>query len=71
MADQYLNDPVRVNVGSLDLQACHSVTQLIEFIESENKQDRVCLSANNIKILVYINIEFSFLSSTFIFLTAQ
>ena len=41
MADKYLKDPVRVNVGSLDLQACHSVTQLIEFINVEDKQDRV------------------------------
>lgn len=46
MANQYLKDPVRVNVGSLDLQACHSVTQLIEFIETENKQARVYLTFN-------------------------
>jgi len=44
MADQYLKNPLRVNVGSLDLQACHSVTQLIEFIQSENKQARVTSS---------------------------
>ena len=41
IADQYLKDPVRVNVGSMDLQACHSVTQLVEFINPEDKQDRV------------------------------
>ena len=45
MANQYLKDPVRVNVGSLDLQACHSVTQLIEFIETEDKQARVCATS--------------------------
>lgn len=41
MADKYLRNPIRVNVGSLDLQACHSVTQLIEFINTEDKQERV------------------------------
>ncbi|XP_002163544.2 probable ATP-dependent RNA helicase DDX43 isoform X1 [Hydra vulgaris] len=41
MADKYLRDPIRINVGSLDLQACHSVSQLVEFIEQHEKQDRV------------------------------
>ena len=41
MADKYLCDPVRVNVGSMDLAACHSVTQLVEFIEFQDKQARV------------------------------
>ena len=58
MANQYLKDPVRVNVGSLDLQACHSVTQLIEFIETEDKQARVCATFVIISLLsLFPNLE--------------
>lgn len=30
MADQYLTNPIKCNVGSLDLTAVHSVRQIIE-----------------------------------------
>lgn len=40
IADQYLKNPIRVNVGSMDLQAVHSVTQMVEFINAEDKQSR-------------------------------
>ncbi|XP_060077446.1 probable ATP-dependent RNA helicase DDX53 [Ylistrum balloti] len=41
MADAYLTDPFQVFVGSLDLAAVHSVTQLVEIIDDEEKKDRV------------------------------
>ncbi|KXJ28996.1 probable ATP-dependent RNA helicase DDX43 [Exaiptasia diaphana] len=40
MADQYMTDPVRVFVGSLDLNACENVTQLVEEVEQEDKKAR-------------------------------
>lgn len=40
MADQYMNDPVRVFVGSLDLNACHNVTQLVEVLDPAEKKER-------------------------------
>ena len=48
IADRYLKNPVRVNVGSLDLQACHSVTQLVEFINMEDKQERVSIKERSV-----------------------
>ncbi|XP_069127188.1 probable ATP-dependent RNA helicase DDX53 [Argopecten irradians] len=41
MADAYLKDPFQVFVGSLDLAAVHSVTQLVEIVDDEEKKDRV------------------------------
>lgn len=40
MADQYMKDPVRVFVGSLDLNACHNVTQLVEVVDPADKKAR-------------------------------
>eukprot|EP00795_Rhopilema_esculentum_P007439 gene7439-13201_t len=57
MADQYLNNPIKVNVGSLDLQACHSVTQLIERVESADKKERIIQFINDMdpedKLLIF------------------
>jgi superfamily II DNA/RNA helicase len=41
LAQSYMVNPIQVFVGSLDLAAVHSVTQRIEFIEDENKLERV------------------------------
>ncbi|PIK35535.1 putative ATP-dependent RNA helicase DDX43 [Apostichopus japonicus] len=46
LSQKYMKDPIFVNVGSLDLSACHSVTQLVDFVEEEEKKDRfhpICL----------------------------
>lgn len=37
LAESYMNDPIQVNVGSLDLAAVHTVTQKIIFIEEDEK----------------------------------
>ncbi|KAF1744886.1 hypothetical protein MXB_4999, partial [Myxobolus squamalis] len=36
----YMNDPIQINVGSLNLTACQNVKQKIEFIEQDDKLDR-------------------------------
>ncbi|KAK2574488.1 putative ATP-dependent RNA helicase DDX43 [Acropora cervicornis] len=40
MADQYMKNPVRVFVGSLDLNACHNVTQYVEVLDPADKKQR-------------------------------
>ncbi|XP_053689269.1 probable ATP-dependent RNA helicase DDX43 [Sabethes cyaneus] len=41
LAQSYMNNPVQVYVGTLDLAATHSVTQHIEMIDEEDKYMRV------------------------------
>ncbi|XP_071965095.1 probable ATP-dependent RNA helicase DDX43 [Antedon mediterranea] len=41
LANNYMKDPMQVYVGSLDLAACHSVTQLIEVLDEEDKRSRL------------------------------
>lgn len=41
LAKRYMTDPMQVYVGSLDLAACHSVTQRIEIVDEEYKRDRL------------------------------
>ncbi|XP_071807654.1 probable ATP-dependent RNA helicase DDX43 [Asterias amurensis] len=58
LARKYMKDPFHVNVGSLDLSACHSVTQLIEVIDEEYKKERLiefieCLREDE-KLLVFV-----------------
>lgn len=36
-----MTDPLQVFVGSLDLAACHSVTQRVEFVDEEFKSTRL------------------------------
>ncbi|XP_070555807.1 probable ATP-dependent RNA helicase DDX43 [Ptychodera flava] len=40
LAKSYLKDPIQVHVGSLDLAACHSVTQIVEVIDEDYKRTR-------------------------------
>ncbi|PFX20883.1 probable ATP-dependent RNA helicase DDX43 [Stylophora pistillata] len=58
MADQYMNDPVRVFVGSLDLNACHNVTQLVEVLDPAEKKERtlhfISQMTENDKVLVFV-----------------
>lgn len=41
LAQSYMNNPIQVFIGTLDLAACHSVTQVIEMIDEEEKWDKV------------------------------
>lgn len=38
LAESYMQDPIQVNVGSLDLAAVHTVTQKIQFVEEDDKE---------------------------------
>jgi ATP-dependent RNA helicase DDX43 len=37
-----MKNPIQVFIGTLDLAAVHSVTQKIELIEEEDKDEMVC-----------------------------
>jgi ATP-dependent RNA helicase DDX43 len=41
LATSYMKDPIRVNVGSLDLTAVHSVLQRVEILDEEDKRTRL------------------------------
>ncbi|KAJ2941801.1 hypothetical protein O0L34_g10607 [Tuta absoluta] len=38
LAESYMKDPIQVNVGSLDLAAVHTVTQMLKFVEEDDKE---------------------------------
>lgn len=52
LADSYMNDPVQIYVGSLDLAATHTVTQIIEMMpdDDEIKLQTVSIVAGMIKM---------------------
>lgn len=41
LAGKYMTNPMQVFVGTLDLAACHSVTQRVEFVDEEFKRERL------------------------------
>lgn len=41
LARDYLNDPIQVRVGSLELAASHTITQLVEVVSEFEKRDRL------------------------------
>ncbi|XP_048256269.1 probable ATP-dependent RNA helicase DDX43 isoform X4 [Haliotis rufescens] len=41
LADMYMSSPINIFVGTLDLAACHSVTQLVEMLDDEEKKPRL------------------------------
>ncbi|KAL4236271.1 putative ATP-dependent RNA helicase ddx43 [Mactra antiquata] len=41
IGERYLTDPIQVFVGSLDLAAVHSVTQLVEIVADDQKKQRL------------------------------
>lgn len=41
LAHSFLRNPVRVSIGSIDLTASHSVTQIVEYIEPYQKENRL------------------------------
>lgn len=58
MADQYMKDPMRVFVGSLDLNACHNVTQLVEVLDPAEKKERtlhfISQMTESDKVLIFV-----------------
>lgn len=42
LAQRYMNNPIQVCVGTLDLAAVHSVTQVIRIMDEESKFNEVC-----------------------------
>ena len=47
LAQSYMKNPVQIYVGTLDLAACHSVTQIIEIIPEDEKPARIMEFAKN------------------------
>uniref|UniRef100_A0A0N8BTU9 RNA helicase n=1 Tax=Daphnia magna TaxID=35525 RepID=A0A0N8BTU9_9CRUS len=41
IANEYMDNPLQVCVGTLDLAACHSVTQHVEILDEEDKRQRL------------------------------
>lgn len=41
LAQSYMSNPIQIFVGSLDLAATHTVTQMIEIMDDESKWERV------------------------------
>eukprot|EP00057_Strongylocentrotus_purpuratus_P033947 XP_793382.2 PREDICTED: ATP-dependent RNA helicase DBP2 [Strongylocentrotus purpuratus] len=58
LAKNYMKNPIHVNVGSLDLSACHNVTQLVEIVDEEEKRDRLIAFFETMtedeKVLVFV-----------------
>lgn len=48
LAQSYMTNPIQVYIGSLDLAATHTVTQTIEIIGEDEKEEKVlmCLVIN-------------------------
>ncbi|XP_061727461.1 uncharacterized protein LOC133532701 [Cydia pomonella] len=57
LAESYMQDPIQVNVGSLDLAAVHTVTQKIVFVEEDEKEQYLLDFLNNMeptdKVIVF------------------
>jgi ATP-dependent RNA helicase DDX43 len=49
LCNTYLNDPIRVIVGSLDLAAVHTVTQYIKIVEDHDKEKLLYYYINKMK----------------------
>ena len=41
LADDFLNDSIQVNIGSIDLCANHNITQIIQICEDYDKEQRL------------------------------
>lgn len=44
LAQRYMENPIQVCIGTLDLAAVHSVTQVIKIIDEENKFREVIIA---------------------------
>lgn len=49
LAQSYMKNPIQVHVGSLNLAAVHSVTQIIEIMDEEEKFYKIQNFAHNLK----------------------
>lgn len=47
LAERYMNNPIQVYIGSLDLAAVHSVTQTVLLIDEDDKKDCVSVEYFN------------------------
>ncbi|XP_064624758.1 probable ATP-dependent RNA helicase DDX43 [Lineus longissimus] len=59
LARRYMKDPMMVYVGTLDLAACHTVTQIVEVLPEEDKRDRLYYFIENEmapeeKVLIFV-----------------
>lgn len=41
LAKRYMKKPMQVFIGTLDLAACHTVTQYVEYVDEEFKKQRL------------------------------
>jgi superfamily II DNA/RNA helicase len=48
LASDFQNDPVQLNVGSLELAANHNITQKVEVVDESDKQRRFMELLENI-----------------------
>lgn len=62
LAESYMKNPIQVCVGSLDLAAVHSVTQIITMIEEDDKFNTVKHLLN-----IFRYIKFNNTKRTFVF----
>lgn len=59
LAKDYLNDAIQVSIGSTDLTASHSITQIVEVLSEFEKRNRLvkwlekCVSDKNSKCLIF------------------
>ena len=59
LANDYLNDYIQVNIGSMDLSANHRITQIVEVVSEFEKRDRIqkhleqIMEDRNNKILIF------------------
>lgn len=49
MADRYCKNPIQINVGSMDLMACHTINQQIEIVDQFDKKDLFFKFISNMK----------------------
>lgn len=47
LAEKYMNNPIQVCIGTLDLAAVHSVEQIIDIVDSDEKFDKVMSFVQN------------------------
>lgn len=40
LAEDYLQDYIRINIGSLQLYASHNITQIVDVVEEREKDDK-------------------------------
>jgi len=61
LANEFLIEPVKVNIGSLELAANHNITQIIEVLDDESmKEDKllnilgICMQESEQKTLIFV-----------------